>query len=166
MAHWRKNHESSGGANMLRHADLYDEKASNAEGHDCYGEPIVLVERVTVDRVTSREKPKGERRNFLHFKGKSKPLGMNVTNCETVAALSGSVDTARWVGLTIQLYVDTAARYPSGKTGPAIRIRPFRPKAKADTAALPDVPEDVRERIEEAQSAAVEGREPGSDDVP
>lgn len=161
MAHWRKGHESD--AHHLKHSDLYDEKKSAEEGHDVYAEPCVLIEKMSIDRVKSREKPKGERRNFAHFKGKAKPLGLNVTNCETLATLSGSVDTERWAGLTIQLYVDPVARYPSGKTGPAIRIKPYLPKSKADTAPLPDVPAETRERIEDEQSQKLEAREPGEE---
>ncbi len=157
MGHWRKNHETT--VNHLRHYDLLDE--ANSAERDVYFSPTVLIEKVSVDRVKSREKPKGERRNFIHFKGKAKPLGMNVTNCETLESMSGSSDPARWVGLKIQLYVDREARYPSGKKGPAIRIRPMRASGPADESPLPDVSDESRARLENDQEAAV--REPGED---
>ena len=144
--HWRKNHETE--TNDLRSADLFDDAASKAQGRDVYASPIVRIEKMSVGRVKSREKPRGERRNYAHFTGKSKPLGLNVTNAETLQSLSGSPDTERWVGLTIQLYVDPQARYPSGKKGPAIRIRPTAPKGPADTTPLPDVPSEARERLD------------------
>jgi hypothetical protein len=160
MGHWRKNHETA--SNDLRSADLYDDAASKRAGRDVYASPIVQIEKVVVGKVKSREKPNGERRNYAHFVGKAKPLGLNVTNCETIQSLSGSPDTDRWAGLTIQLYVDPAARYPSGKKGPAIRIRPTLPKGQADTSPLPDVPTEARERLENEHDERLEG-EPGEE---
>lgn len=157
MPHWRKNHESN--VNHLRYYDLLDE--ANSKDRDVYFSPTVLIEKVSVDRVKSREKPKGERRNFVHFKGKAKPLGLNVTNCETLESMSGQSDPARWVGLQIQLYVDREARYPNGKKGPAIRIRPMKATGPVDDGPLPSVSDEARARHEEEQEAAV--REPGED---
>lgn len=153
MTHWRVNHESS--SKHLKSSDLYDER------RDRYGSPTVLIERVSVDRVISGQKPKGERRNFIHLKGKSKPLGLNVTNCETLESISGSSDPKDWVGLTIQIYVDTQARYPSGKTGPAIRIRPTRATGPADTSPLPEQSPETVERLEREHEERL--REPGEE---
>lgn len=154
--HWRKNHDTD--VNHLRHYDLLDE-ASSHDGRDVYFTPTLLIERVSVDKVKSRQKPNGERRNFIHFKGKGKPLGLNVTNCETLESISGSSDPARWVGLKVQLYVDREARYPSGKKGPAIRIRPTRASGPVDD--MPQVSEEARARLDEEQQAAL--REPGQE---
>jgi hypothetical protein len=159
MPHWRRNHETD--TKHLRSADLYDDAASAKAGRDTYASPVVKIEKMTTDRVKSREKPRGELRNFAHFVGKSKPLGLNVTNCETLESIAGSGDPQRWVGLSIQLYVDTAARYPSGKKGPAIRIRPQAARGPVDTSPLPEVPAEARERLEGEQEAAL--REPGDD---
>lgn len=158
MAHWRQNHESS--SNLLRSSDLYDERASKP-GAPSYVSPVVVIEKMSKDVIKSREKPRGERRNFAHFKGKSKPLGLNVTNCETLESLSGSPDPAHWVGLTIQIYVDKQAKYPSGKKGPAIRIRPTRPTGTPDTTPLPELSEETRERLEDEHEERL--REPGED---
>lgn len=161
MSHWRKNHQSD--SNMLRSVDLYDEATTAKTGRDAYFSPVVQIEKMTVGLIKSREKPKGEQRNFAHFKGKAKPLGLNVTNCETIADLAGSPATERWVGLVLQLYVDPKSRYPSGKSGPAIRIRPTLPDGKPDTSALPEVPTDARERLEGEQNDRVDEREPGEE---
>lgn len=164
MSHWRKNHESD--SPHLRAADLYDDKRSAAERRDVYASPIVEIEKMSVSHVKSAEKPRGERRNFAHFKGKSKPLGLNVTNCETLASISGSPNTDAWKGLVVQLYVDPQARYPSGKRGPAIRIRPRPAGGAVDTSPLADVPEDVRERLDQEQADALgeaREREPGEE---
>ena len=157
--HWRKNHQSD--ANNLRSVDLYDEKESKRTGRDCYLSPVVEIAKMGAELIKSREKPKGDKRNFAHFKGKSKPLGLNVTNCETLQDLAGSPDTDKWVGLKIQLYVDPRARYPSGKTGPAIRIRPTLPDGKPDTGPLPEMSEEARERLEQEHVDRVAERAPG-----
>lgn len=145
--HWRKNHDSEA-ARLLKSVDLYD-AAKSEPNRPVYLSPIVEIERMTVEAIKSREKPKGERRNFAYFKGKQKPLGLNVGACEQLEAFAGSPDPKHWVGLVIQLYVDPQAKYPSGKKGPAIRIRPTLPKgAKPDTSPLPEVPEADRDRLE------------------
>lgn len=161
MSHWRKNHQSD--ANNLRSVDLYDEKESLRTGRDCYVSPVVKIVKMTVDVIKSREKPKGDKRNFAHFAGKSKPLGLNVTNCETLESLAGSPATERWVGLTVQIYVDPQARYPSGKKGPAIRIRPTLPDGKADTSPLPELSDEARERLEDDREERLAEREPGQE---
>ncbi len=143
--HWRKNHESD--SNNLKSADLFDEKRSSASGRAYYHSPVVVIERMTTSKVKSREKPKGELRNFAHFKNRKKPLGLNVTNCETIASLAGTPDVDRWAGLKIKLYVDPQTRYPSGQMGPAIRISPEPPDGAAD-APNPEPSPEVMERLE------------------
>lgn len=155
MGHWRRNHDSK--SNLLRHHDLFDERNST-DGKDVYLSPVVVIERMSVEKLQSKENPKGERRNVAHFRGKAKPLGLNVTNCETLESLSGSPDPQRWVGLTVKLVVDKNAKYPGGKRGPAIRIAPTKPTGPSDTSPLPEVPADVRERLEAEQEANLEGK--------
>ncbi len=157
MGHWRKNHETA--VNHLRYYDLLDE--ANSKDRDVYFSPTVLIEKASAERVKSRDKPKGEMRNFIHFKGKGKPLGLNVTNCETLESMSGCSDPVKWVGLKIQLYVDPAARYPSGKKGPAIRIRPMKASGPVDDKPLPDLSEQARARLEGEQEETL--REPGDE---
>ncbi len=163
MSHWRKNHETD--ASVLRAADLYNENESKAQGRDVYASPIVEIVKMSADLIKSREKPRGERRNFAHFKGKAKPLGLNVTNCETLQSLAGTPETERWVGLVVQLYVDPKAKYPSGKKGPAIRIRPTRPSGPVDTAPLAETTPETRERLDREHEERLEddGREPGEE---
>jgi hypothetical protein len=162
MAHWRRNHESKA-SNDLHSYDLYDEARSTRDA-PAYFAPVVLIERMTVSKVVSADKPKGERRNFAHFKGKAKPLALNVTNCKSIESLAGSPDPAHWVGTVVQLVVDQHAKYPGGKTGPAIRIAPKRPTAAPDTAPLPEISAEARERLEaEHEQRIDDGREPGEE---
>jgi hypothetical protein len=160
MPHWRTNHETD--SKHLRSSDLFDDQASQRAQRDTYASPIVEIVKMSVDVVKSKEKPRGERRNFAHFKGKSKPLGLNVTNCETLESLSGTSDPNLWVGLVIQLYVDPSSKYPSGKKGPAIRIRPTAPKGPVDTTPLADVPAETRDRLDHENAERL-AREPGQE---
>jgi hypothetical protein len=162
MAHWRKGHESA--SNVLTSADLYDETRSAKAGRDVYGTTVVEIEKMTVEKVKSRQKPKGERRNFAHFKGHKKALGLNVTNAETLVSISGSPETARWVGLKIQLYVDPQADYPSGKKGPAIRIKQTAATGPID-APPPELTPEKREQLENEHAERIGEREPGGDDA-
>jgi hypothetical protein len=161
LHHWRKNHESAASKD-LKHIDLLDERSSSNERRIFFS-PIVRIERMTTGKMVSKDKPKGEQRNFAHFAGKAKPLGLNVTNCETLEDLSGSPDPKDWVGMTIQLYVDPQCKYPAGKKGPGIRIRPKLPNAPADTSPLPTVSDEARAQLEEEHQERLEEREPGQD---
>ena len=90
-------------------------------GRDVYWTPVLKIATVSIGLVKSQDKPNGEELIFLHFEGQSRKLGLNSTNAKTMTSLSGSPVPMRWVGLTIQLYVDPKAKYPKGETGPAIR---------------------------------------------
>jgi hypothetical protein len=85
-----------------------------------------------------------------------------VTNCETLESLSGTSNPDRWVGLRIEIYVDPESRYPSGKKGPAIRIRPNAPKGPVDKTPMAEAPAGVRERLGNERDERLE-REPGED---
>ena len=166
--HWKTVRPSKANPDHLSHAHLLDSVASEAKGKDVYLSPCIKIADVSIGLVKSQESPNGDDMIFLHFVGQSKKLGLNTTNSKTMQALSGSAAPIRWVGLTIQLYVDPQARYPKGEKGPAIRIRPTLPRA-ADTASMPEArPEDV-ERLEAVRDERVsggneQGIEPGQDD--
>lgn len=145
--HWKKLRPSKSNPDHLSHAHLHNGDASEKAGKDVYYSPVLKVVNVSIGLVKSQDKPKGEEMVFLHFEGQSRKLGLNTTNSKTMQSLSGSVAPARWIGLTIQLYVDPMAKYPAGEKGPAIRIRPTLPRV-ADATPMPDArPEDV-ERLE------------------
>lgn len=168
MGHWRMTHTSKlkskyedltlGERNKdaLSHIDLFDAKKSEPN-KPAYASPVVLIERMTEGVIRSKQEPEGQRRNVAHFKGKRKPLVLNVGHCETLASFAGSPDPQHWVGLLVHLYVDPNATYPGkNKKGPAIRFKPTRPRGDADTAPLPDVPEVDRARLEAEHDERVE----------
>lgn len=130
---------------------------------DAQGQPkdwTLEIIGVKAGRVQSREKPKGERRPFIYFRGAKKPLVCNATNATTISSIAGSEDTDRWIGLRVTLY-QTKVRAKAGQPVDGIRIRPK--KAEAPAEEMGDG-QPVDEKIRGEQDAAFEGREPGSDD--
>jgi hypothetical protein len=102
-------------------ADLWSEQRGG------YGEIIVGIEAVKKGEVVGE----GGRKKGMPFitmrSAKNgqvipKPLGLNATNCKTIASLAGSADVSKWIGKWITLYVTktTVGR----ETVDAIRIRP------------------------------------------
>lgn len=116
------------------------------------------IARVQPALVKSREKPKGERRPFVYFKGANKPLVCNATNAETISAMAGSEDTERWIGLRVTLF-QTRVRGKGGGQVTGIRIRPM--KATGAPEEMGDG-QPVDEAMRAEQEAAM--REPGGDD--
>lgn len=115
------------------------------------------IEAVKANVVKSREKPRGERRPFIWFKGAKKPLVCNATNAETISKMAGSEDTDRWVGLRITLY-QTKVRAKAGGEVPGIRVRPMR--ATSAPEELGDG-QPVDEQMRAEQEAGM--RDPGQE---
>ncbi len=159
--HWKTIRASKSNPDHLSHAHLHNGEASDKAGRDVYWSPVLKIVDVTIGLVKSQEKPDGEELVFLHFEGRKEKLGLNTTNSKTLENLSGSVVPLRWIGLTIQLYVDPKAKYPRGEKGPAIRIRPMLPKGP-DPTPMPDARAADVERLEMAKEERIE-REPGDD---
>ncbi len=118
---------------------------------------VLEIAKVQRGLVQSREKPKGEHRPFVYFKGANKPLVCNATNAESFSAMAGSEDTDRWVGLRVTLY-QTSVRSKGGKPCPGIRVRPIK------ATAPPEEIGDGQPVDEEMRAQQTEGsREPGDE---
>ena len=113
------------------------------------------IVRVQAGVVKSREKPKGERRPFVYFRGAKKPLVCNTTNAESISAMAGSEDTDRWIGLRITLY-QTQVRSKGGAPVMGIRVRPMRATAPAEEMGDGQAVDD---EMRAAQEAAMAGEE-------
>lgn len=96
-------------------ADLWDEPRQQ------YREVVVQIELVKKGEVVG-EKGRKKGMPFAHFVGKQKPLGLNATNCKTLAHLARSPNTDQWKGLWITLFVTKTD--VGRETVDAIRIRP------------------------------------------
>lgn len=117
------------------------------------------IERVQAGVVKSREKPRGEKRPFIYFKGARKPMVCNATNAETISSIAGSEDTDRWLGLRVTLY-QTRVKAKAGGQVMGIRVRPMKASGPAEELGEG---QPVDEQMRAEQESAM--REPGSDDV-
>lgn len=144
MAHWRSmtDRETMGAWDLV--------------GRD--GKPkdwTLEIVDVRAGVVKSREKPKGERRPHVFFKGARKPLVCNATNAEAISAMAGSEDTDRWIGLRVTLY-QTSVRSAKGKQVMGIRVRPMR--ATGPVEEMGDG-QPVDESMRAEQEAAMAGED-------
>jgi len=98
----------------------------------------VTIERVAQGSLTNHQKGKSEKKPFVWFKGKSKPLGLNRTNSKTIAAMYGKA-TEDWVGKSVTLYPTTTS-FGAEHGIDCIRIKPAVPTGKPDTTPLPEPP--------------------------
>lgn len=122
MAHWRK---------MMDPRDhVY---AEDLNGRDV----DVLIERVTQGELLG-EKGRKSKKPLAHFRGMSKPLALNKTNCKAIERIAGSSDTDAWCGVWITLYPATT-QDPSGNEVPCVRVRPRAPRRGREAAPPPEV---------------------------
>lgn len=135
---------------------------------DLQGKDVTL----TIDRVVGGEIKgtggKKSKKPLCYFReGQSgKPLGLNATNCKTIAAMYGN-DTDNWIGKRITIF-PTVTQF-GGEEVECIRVRPRIPENKGKPA------QTRGERIVEGSSPGrlnaaepddtgdPEPREPGSD---
>jgi hypothetical protein len=118
---------------------------------------VLEIAKVQRGLVQSREKPRGEHRPFVYFKGANKPLVCNATNAESFSSMAGSEDTDRWIGMKVTLYA-TQVKSKGGKQVQGIRVRPM--KATAAAEEIGDG-QPVDEAMRAEQDAAM--REPGEE---
>ena len=118
---------------------------------------VLEVVRVERGLVQSKEKPRGEHRPFVYFRGAQKPLVCNATNAESISSMAGSEDTDRWIGLRITLF-QTQVKSKGGKPVTGIRVRPMKATGPAEEMGAG---QPVDEAMREGQTAAM--REPGED---
>lgn len=126
--------------------------AFDLQGRDC----TVTIAKVTGGEIkgTGGKKSKKPLCYFRESRD-NRPLGLNSTNCKTIAAMYGN-DTAGWVGKRITLYPTTTTFGPD--TVECIRVRPGVPSEKAKAGELATAP------AEPEPQASTEDRQPGEDD--
>ncbi len=118
---------------------------------------VLEIAKVQRGLVQSREKPRGEHRPFVYFKGAQKALVCNATNAESFSSMAGSEDTDKWVGLRVTLYA-TQVKSKGGKPVTGIRVRPMKAtSAPEEMGAGQPVDEEMRAEQEAAM------REPGDE---
>lgn len=104
--------------------------------YDLQGRDVtVIIERVAQGTLVGQQGKKSKK-PVVFFKGKSKPLALNVTNIKTIAALYGSFKAEDWIGKAITIY-PTTTNFGS-ETKDCIRIRNKRPGAASVATPEPE----------------------------
>lgn len=118
-------------------SDIYQSSSNFLKAADLQGaKPVVVIESAV---VKESDYPEGKKKQIiLSFVGKEKVLGLNFTNANMIAQLTGTEDFERWVGVAIRLYEDKT-KNSQGAIVPCIRIFPDLPQApqNAQAAAAP-----------------------------
>ena len=101
--------------------DLYESRSSYLKTDDLNGNKVVVqITVVSIETVTDKETGKERQQVVLSFAGKEKRLGLNKTNAEQIAQLTGTGDIEKWVGWKIKL--KPATTQFAGRTVNCIRI--------------------------------------------
>ena len=118
---------------MAKRKDIFPSKYLKAD--DLAGKPLV-VEIKDAPTETLGSGNEAEKKTVLYFLNGVKPLPLNMTNWDAVAAIAGD-DTDDWPGHRVELYPTTTEL--KGKVVACIRIRAPQQKGHK-SKAVPEVP--------------------------
>lgn len=111
---------------------------------------------VTISHVKTEEVGQTkDRKLVVYFKGKSKGLVLNKTNCNKIVSITGEGDTDDWKGRVIAIY-PTETEF-QGETVECIRVK----AAKTGSEKI----KGMEKRASEPEPEPEPEREPGSDDL-
>jgi hypothetical protein len=133
--------------------------------------PPVLVTISGCEEVNvAKEGVEPEMRWAMNFKELEKPLILNSTNGQIIAAISGSEESDDWIGKKIVLYNDPNIFFGGKMTG-GIRVRPpkqARPTTQTIDQAKKDMAAHAAKRAEQRTPEPDPDicNEPGADDEP
>jgi hypothetical protein len=83
---------------------------------------VLTIQEVREERVKAQGKPE-KSKVVLYFKGLDRGLINNLTNGQVLHGMSGSDDPERWVGQTVEVFVDPNVMFGGERKG-GIRLRP------------------------------------------
>ena len=108
-------------------------KASDLKG----AQPVVTIDRVEYEAVGRQKEMKG----IVYFRGKTKGMVLNRTNCNKIVEIAQSPITEEWPGVQVQLFA-TMVEF-QGDTVEAIRVKaPARAKTVTKPKPAPVVEDD------------------------
>ena len=128
---------------MATRSDIFPSKHSKA--NDLAGKPLE-VEIKDAPTETLGSGSDAEKKTVLHFRNGVKPLPLNRTNWDAVAAIAGD-DTDHWAGHRVELYPTTTEL--KGKVVDCIRIRAPQQKERKPKArpGAPPTDDDMDDDI-------------------
>lgn len=113
--------------------DIYTSNSNFLKAEDLQGKkPVLTIASADVVEKDYGDGQGPKKQVVLAFNGTDKVLGLNRTNANRIAELTGSDDSDDWVGRTIKLFVEQVTF--QNKTVPAIRIFPELPEANNGAA--------------------------------
>jgi len=118
---------------LMHYRSMFDNTYIGAWDIPAGRDVAVTIAKVEAGTLTSQRGQ--DRKPIVYFKGKTKGMVMNKTNCKAIAGLYG-VDTTQWVGKQIAIYSTTTQA--GGETVECLRVRPAAPvTANADESPEP-----------------------------
>ena len=108
-------------------------KSNFLKKEDCGPGILVTIKSVTEENVAKEGAPP-EEKWCIHFNELEKPMVLNSTNGQLIAAITGQDDTDNWTGHKVVLYNDPTVSF-GGKIMGGIRVR--APKGRAAATAKP-----------------------------
>lgn len=109
-------------------------KSSFLKKEDCGGGILVTIKEVVEENVAKEGAPE-EMKWCVFFNECEKPLVLNSTNAQLIAAITGEQNTDNWTGHRVVLYNDPSISFQGKITG-GIRVR----KPRGQAATSPKVP--------------------------
>jgi len=128
---------------------------------DCGSGILVTFSHLTQENLAMEGQPE-ELKWIMHFRETNiKPMALNSTNAQLIAAFMGSEETDDWTGRPIVLYADPSISFGGKLTG-GIRARAPRTRPAPAPATAPP----TRPKPSPAQAPTNEAGEVDPDDVP
>jgi hypothetical protein len=106
----------------MKKSDVFPSKYLKAENLAIGGGKYTTMVLTIAGIDTSEPFDDGKTQRMLHFEEDGRTLGLNATNWDAIASITGKDDDEDWKGCVIELYVDPRVRF-GNKTVPAIRVR-------------------------------------------
>ena len=99
---------------------------ANYLGHQHFVDGKDMIVKIADVKEEWVQNQKGkEQKPVLYFEGDVLPLILNKINCKRIEKVLGADMADEWVGQKIQLGIEIVSAF--GETGPAVRVREFRP---------------------------------------
>lgn len=121
-------------------------KSKYLKKEDCGNGIVVTIRQCMMENVAKQGEPE-EEKAVLYFVELEKPIVVNSTNAQLIAAITGSEETDDWNGHKIVLYSDPNVTNMQGKVVGGIRVRAPKqaPKAGVKQGVKPALAEDVED---------------------
>lgn len=105
-------------------------------------EPILTIVSVMTEKVVGSD-GKREDCTVMRYKGIGPgKMVLNVTNCKAIEKVAGTPFLEDWGGTRIQVYAENVRAF--GDVVPALRIRPFKPKAAQSVPKCSECKQEIK----------------------